>query len=619
MQWAPVSAERNQTDPMLRTVGFRHHLFVGSSIAFMALLGGCGLVGAGDESLLRPEHFDAKQVTVWPDGDDGVWVREIVDIDFGLNERRGYQRIIPNNFGTPTDITASSPDANAQLDVVQIGGETRIRLGDPDVVFTDRHRYVLEYRLPDADVTSGRLELDIIGTAETFETQRFEVVLTGFEFDSVDCITGTREALDDCEFRRGELDNQVAVFEPLLPGDGITVSAGIVSLTTPAPPTVPDPPGAISLGPRPLGLVMIPLGLASAALVFLVGRSAGSNAVVAGGAADAAYGELPVPGERTRRLDVGTYRVPDSRLAELATIEFAPPRGLEPWQAAVVLREQVDDDSVAAWFSEMIADQAIIATDDGGTVRLVRGQDTSRLSAVDLAHLDRLFGSGGVVELGSYDAEFTATWNAIRAEQAAFAAGSGWWSRGGPSGQLTAPVKLVAVVATLLLLATAVATVAVLATTEVFWLVLASPWLAAIGALLVPLLVAAVAYRRMFASRTATGSALALRAESFRRFLAASEGRHVDWAWQQGLVREYSAWAVALGAAEAWSTAVKASAIPDPDTALGGPLLLYSAASAFSSSHTAPSSSGGSGRLQRRWPRRWWRRQFGIVVIPGRR
>ena len=43
------------------------------------------------------------------------------------------------------------------------------------------------------------------------------------------------------------------------------------------------------------------------------------------------------------------------------------------------------------------------------------------------------------------------------------------------------------------------------------------------------------------------GSALALRTESFRRFLAASEGRHVQWAWEHGLLREYSAWAVALG------------------------------------------------------------------------
>jgi uncharacterized membrane protein YgcG len=580
---------------MLRTVSFWQHLLVGLAVAVMTLLAGFGVLGAGDESVIRPEHFDAKQVTVWPDGADGVLVREVVDIDFGLTERRGYQRIIPNDFGIPTDVTAQSPDANAQLDVVVIGGETRIRIGDPDVTFTGRHRYLLQYRLPDANVSSGRLDLDIIGNDETFETQRFEVVLTGFEFDSVECLTGAREALGGCGFERGEADNLVAVIEPLAPGDGITVGGTIVSLTTPALPTIPDAPGAIPAGFRPLGLVMIPLGLAAAALVYLVGRAAGSNTVHAGGAVEAAFGDLPVPGAHSRRLDVATYRVPDSRLAELATIEFAPPRGLEPWQAAVVLREAVDDDSVAAWFSEMIADEAIVATDDGGTVQLTRGPDTSRLNAVDLAHLQRLFGHGDVVVLGSYDPEFTATWNAIRSEQLAFASNAGWWSRGGPGGRVTTPAKLIGSAVALLAVASLVVGVVVLASTEAFWRVLSSPWIAVIAGLFVPLVVAAIAYRPMFASRTATGSALALRSESFRRFLAASEGRHVDWAWQQGLVREYSAWAVALGAAEAWSEAVKASNIPDPQVALSGPLLLYSAGSAFSSSRTAPSSSGGGG------------------------
>ena len=580
---------------MLRTVSFWHHLPVGLAIGVTMLLAGFGVIGAGDESLIRAEHFDAKQVTVWPDGADGVRIREVVDIDFGLTERRGYQRYIPNDFGMPTDVTAASPSANARVGIVVIGDETRVRLGDPDITFTGRHRYILEYRLPDANVSSGRLDLDIIGNEETFETQRFEVVLTGFDFDSIECLTGAREATGGCEFERGESDNLVAVIEPLASGDGITVAGAIASLTTPTMPTIPDPPGAVSTGFRALGLVMIPLGLAAAALVYFVGRTAGGNTVRAGGAAEAAFGELPLPGENTRRLDVATYRVPDSRLAELATIEFAPPRGLEPWQAAVVLRESVDDDTVAAWFSEMIADEAIVATDDDGTVRLSRGPDTSRLSAVDLAHLHRLFARGDVVELGTYDEEFTSTWDAIRNEQLAFASNSGWWSQGGPGGRVTTPAKLIGASLALLVFATVIFGLVGLARTEVFWRVLSSPWIAVIAGLLVPLVVAAIAYQPMFASRTATGSALALRSESFRRFLAASEGRHVDWAWQQGLVREYSAWAVALGAAEAWSKAVKASNIPDPQVALSGPLLLYSAGAAFSSSHTAPSSSGGGG------------------------
>jgi len=113
----------------------------------------------------------------------------------------------------------------------------------------------------------------------------------------------------------------------------------------------------------------------------------------------------------------------------------------------------------------------------------------------------------------------------------------------------------------------------------------------------VPAIFAYFLYRQLLRVRSATGSALALRSESFRRFLEASEGQHVDWAWKQGLLREYSAWAVALGAAGAWSKALNRSHVPPAEAAsLSHPMLIYSMGSSISSSHTAPSSSGsGSG------------------------
>jgi hypothetical protein len=111
----------------------------------------------------------------------------------------------------------------------------------------------------------------------------------------------------------------------------------------------------------------------------------------------------------------------------------------------------------------------------------------------------------------------------------------------------------------------------------------------------VPSIVAALLYARMLAARSATGSALALRTESFRRFLDASEGRHVEWAWKNGLLREYSAWAVALGEAKAWGKALAASNVPEPSLGPTNPLLVYSLGSSLSASHTAPSSSGGGG------------------------
>ena len=43
-----------------------------------------------------PERYDAKQITVAPDDDDGLRIREVVDIDFGTEQRHGYERVIPD-------------------------------------------------------------------------------------------------------------------------------------------------------------------------------------------------------------------------------------------------------------------------------------------------------------------------------------------------------------------------------------------------------------------------------------------------------------------------------------------------------------------------------------------
>jgi uncharacterized membrane protein YgcG len=125
------------------------------------------------------------------------------------------------------------------------------------------------------------------------------------------------------------------------------------------------------------------------------------------------------------------------------------------------------------------------------------------------------------------------------------------------------------------------------------------PVLALVASFILPGLAGLTAYSGLLPSRSAVGSALALRSESFRRFLEASEGSHVDWAWQRGLLREYSAWAVALGAADAWGRAVAASAVSPPEVRMNTmPLFMSTQSSAWQQSFTAPhqsSSSGGGG------------------------
>lgn len=553
---------------MLDPVRRWHHVIVAVAALVTPALVAFGVAGSG----MHPERFDAKQVLVVPSGADGVRVREVVDQDFGNASRHGYERIVPNDFGVPIDVVASSPDAPDDLSVVDEGSVTRIRIGDPDVTISDQHRYVLEYTLPEAQLSSGRLELDIIGTDEELETGRFEVVLSGFDLTDPLCHTGSAGAVGGCELVR-DGDVSRAVIEPLEPGAGISVEGDIAALTAPAVVPVPDLPERRSFDPLPLMIATLVLGIATAVGGFVLMRRRGRNLVGGFTAADAAFATATGAPARL---------VTDTELEAMATTEFEAPRGLRPWHGALLLRERIDSDTVSAWFSDQIAQGVVELIDDGD--RLVAGPSLDTAPPVTRERVERLLGSDGELQLGKFQSSLQTLWKEIEAEQKVAARESGWWVKHPPGagGGLTAAAAIVGLM--------------VLAVFGVSWIagLRHSPVATVIAAVLVPAIAAAVAYRRWLPQRSPTGSAAALQVESFRRFLEASEGQHVEWAWKHGLLREYSAWAVAVGAADAWGRAVAASAVPPPDVAANTmPLLMYTHASSWHSTFTPPSSSGG--------------------------
>jgi hypothetical protein len=92
------------------------------------------------------------------------------------------------------------------------------------------------------------------------------------------------------------------------------------------------------------------------------------------------------------------------------------------------------------------------------------------------------------------------------------------------------------------------------------------------------------------------GSGLWLRTESFRRFLAGSEAHHAEEAAKRGHLREYTAWAVAVGELDRWSRAVAASSAAKADPAAAGyPRMVPAILSGSSSSSVEPRSSGSGG------------------------
>jgi uncharacterized membrane protein YgcG len=555
---------------------------------------GLALAGViGEEQ--HEERFEGKQVTITPTGDDGLTIREVVDQDFGDAERRGYQRLIPNDFGVPIDVTATSPDAPADVSAEIIGNDTRIRVGDPAVTLTGQHRYVLTYTLPDARLSSGELALDIVNNEETLTTDRFEVVVTGLRLDDPLCNVGAVGASGGCTL---EPDGPVyrAEISPLEPGEGITIGGTIAGRTDAV--AVGEPPLPARRGDNrvPLAVAVLAAGAVTVAGVYVWARRRGRNEVFAGGAADAAFG-APIPGTATPGSPLpppqpatGVRLVADERMDDLATTEFAPPDGLEPWQGTVLLRERIDNESIGAWFSGLAAKDVITLTrtdDDEVTMGVGERYDTA--TPADREVLDSMFAGRRSIDLGTYDKGFASAWRDVRDEQEGAIARSGWWKRHTPHARsrLSVPWPFFVVFGLW-----GLTMFGAVGTASLGWISTAP------GALIFTVVVSALAayavYRTLLPVRSATGSAFALRAESFRRFLKASEGRHVEWAWQHGLLREYSAWAVALGAADAWERAMQASTVAPAELSTG-PLLVYSMGASWSRTYTAPVSSGSSG------------------------
>ncbi|CAN5604458.1 hypothetical protein BH23ACT3_BH23ACT3_11040 [soil metagenome] len=575
---------------VLERVSLGHHLAVGGVVAGCSVLALFGVIGEPN----REERFDARHVTVSPAGGDALRIREVIDQDFGSAQRRGLEAYVPVNFGVPTDVTVTSPDAPDDVSTERIGSDLRIRVGDPDVTVNGQNRYVLEYTLPQAQLSSGELALDIVDTQETADTERFDVVVTGMVLDTPLCSVGRAGASGGCELIR-DGDVYRAVIEPLEAGQGITIGGTIVEITDPAPVEAPAIPERREPTNRwPLTLAAIPVGLAVAALMHRRSALRGRNEVFAGGAADAAFGTLPPPGAvgigttaNAAAGDAATVLVTDRRLGELATIEFAPPQGLEPWEGAVLIAEKVDDDSVGAWFSGLAGREAIVFDKVGKKLTIAWGPRRADLDARTEQLLSTVLTSNELVTLGSYNTKFAKLWNDIQRHQDERIRHSGWWKHQPPqSGASLGPGSWVIVV-----IASSIAFgfgSALLALFGVFSSIPA-------GLLFTAIVVAVasyVAYQSLRPARSAPGSALALRTESFRRFLDKSEGQHVQWAWERNVLREYTAWAVALGAAEAWSRALAASNVAPQASSMTTPLLVHSMRSSLASATTAPSSSG---------------------------
>jgi hypothetical protein len=239
-----------------------------------------------------------------------------------------------------------------------------------------------------------------------------------------------------------------------------------------------------------------------------------------------------------------------------------------------------------AWLIGSAVDGYLDLEGGDGRVELVR---LPRRDGAPTYLLDMAFAGRDRLELGSYDPQFASAWRLVGSELDGWQRTSGLWDPAGDRRRVLA--RALGLLAGVVGLLATVGGAALASRRGPGWLALV-----AVGGLLAGAAAAAVVCGWELRVRTPAGSGLWLRTESFRRFLAGSEAHHADEAAKRGYLREYTAWAVAVGELDRWSRAVAASSAGAADPAAARyPLLAPAVYSGASGSATEPSSSGGSG------------------------
>lgn len=567
-----------------------------------AVLLGVGAAALGGVAVLGGVLSDNERVTgmwvgaVLDDGGD-AGISEVIDYDFGLSrDKHGIFRDIPGlGLESPVEVrSTSAPDSIAEKTSVIVSGESgvRLRIGDPDTSISGRHRYRIDYDLADL-APGGRLYWDAVGTGWEVPVSRSEVhVVAPWRFEGLGCSVGRTGASGGCELTQPEPGHLVLVVGSVESGEGVTIRAdrGEALDATPTLPTPPiDAPPDSGAGVLLPGAVAAVVGLGTSAAVSRAVRRRGRERVSTGGAADAAWGGSGrgAPGPAgPGGPPAGEVLVDQEQLAAMATTEFAPPEGLTAAMGGIILAESVQPEHKVAWLIEAAIDGGVELVEEGG--KAVRLERRSGGDPATNAILDTAFAGRPQIDLGSYDPSFAKGWSQVGDALQAWQRTSGLWDVAADRRRLI--VRALGGVAAVIGAVGVAASAGLSARWGSQWLpVVAITAIAAAGGL------AAAVRGWELRVRTPRGSGLWLRVESFRRFLAGSEAFHAEEAAKRGVLREYTAWAVAVGEIDRWSRAVSASSAIPQQSGLGyahmAPLLLASTASTA----TAPSSSGSGG------------------------
>ncbi|GAB2990266.1 hypothetical protein GCM10023080_065040 [Streptomyces pseudoechinosporeus] len=545
-----------------------------------------GLVGLLGAVLGEPgERIARMWVGAEIRADGTARITEVIDYDFNGEQRHGIYRDVPRT--EPGDVSEVSVTADGEPVPysVEDGLDARIVIGDPDATVTGTHRYRIEYTLPRLGDEEW-LAWDAVGTNWDVPVGHVDVHLAvPFALQRPSCVAGSSGSQEDCATQRQPVPGQLDVAQDGLEAqEGLTLYAEVADADGGGA-SLPTAPGgraaAVEAGDGVAAgwLWATGIALAATALVAELVRLAGRERV------QGADG-------RTRRMDV-------RRLGASVTPNGEPPAGIAPAHAGILLTDQVRQEHLAAWLLTAAADGHLTISGNKKPVLHQAGERPEGGAADPLTAevLQAVFARKPRVPLGQYNTAFAIAWNLLRHRLKDWrrTGGDGLWE---PSGERRRRIAVWGGA-----VAAAVGTVVVgITATDVADPVADWRTPLAVGAALAGAGLAALVRAWELRARTVRGSHLWCQAEAYRRHLA-EPGWH---GWEKRDEGEITAWAVALGEAEAWTAAAAAdeanahasrtrarTAIPGDDATLRPHLATYLPLAAVSAA-TQPSS-GGSG------------------------
>lgn len=205
-------------------------------LATVVLLG-LPLGGRAEASDAGGERIQSYDVTLDVRPDGSLQVAETIAYDFGANSRHGIEREIDTEQRYDgshdrrfpvSEVEVVSPTAPDQVQVIESGGETRLRIGDPDRTVTGRHTYRISYlvqaattRYPERD----ELYWNAVGPGWSVPVERVTVRVAGAEVARAACYTGSPGSTTPCASADASGPSATYTGGPLAAGDALTVLA----------------------------------------------------------------------------------------------------------------------------------------------------------------------------------------------------------------------------------------------------------------------------------------------------------------------------------------------------------------------------------------------------------